>query len=155
VFLPKKGKKSRRKSRAGPAGGGGGFRGRARGFARKAKSFLSGIDLLEALLFGAAGYFLRNGVKDSGIAAFMYNKSPAYHAAVDSLWNAGNTKAAGDYGAGMLAKAGGLGGLSYSLYKAVDGGMTKGVKNALLPFSLGALADPPESNGNGSSGGYW
>lgn len=134
------------------------YRERARSFFGGGKSFLEGFKPLEMLLFGVGGYELGNVLTDSGITATLYHMYPQYQNFADNLWGMFNGgQPAQGWGAYAIAKGTGLAGFVATMTKAASkGGLTGGWKNAILPFSVGAMLDPPARSGNGhSSQGAW
>lgn len=120
----------------------------------KAKGFLDGVKPVEALLFGAGGYFLGPVLNATGLPGWLYARSGAYRQLVDASYAV--SPSTGEAGGGrLITKLAGAGILAYDVGKAATGkAITTGDKNVLLPFAIGAMADPDTAAGPGG-GDYW
>lgn len=104
-------------------------------------------------LFGLGGYYLGDALNQTGVPQYLYDNSPAYKGWVD----AGYSRFPGTFGDGGgkgIVKVAGVATLADSLRRSAKGSIPKGVLNAELPFSLGAMLDAPEQSPT-SSGGRW
>src|SRR5260370_37119759 len=98
------------------------------------------IHWLKALLFFGGGWYLKPALRQTGIPDLLYTMSPQYQQFVNTLL-VHNPDAAGHSGEPAIATTAGLGAFAKVLYESQKDGSIKGV-DSLLPFALGAMADP-------------
>ncbi len=118
------------------------------------KGLFSGINWGEALLFGVAGYEVGNVLNETGISEAIYAKLPANNILREQINTAFGISNGKLQGGNTMMKDAGLIGLGKVGYDAAKGKMSVGDKNAILPFSIGAILDPAKPNGS-SNGERW
>lgn len=108
----------------------------------------------EALLFGAAGYLAGNVLNETGIAQTIHNKLPDGNPLKEQIDMAYGISGGKLQGGNTIMKDVGVIGLAATLFDgARHGRIKKGLKDVVLPFSIGALLDPSKTESN--KGGRW
>lgn len=121
--------------------------------ARSARRRVAKPKLIEMLLFGGAGYLAGNALNNTGVSGYLYQHNKFFKEFVDTGYSIAPNKFANGGGSGLMAVLG-LGVGADAIYKSSKTGKLSGkALNMELPFAIGAILDPPKSNG--SSGSDW